>query len=190
MVCLYHSARRWNFRGDDVGVHLESGFRKRCHMERTSVFTVKRLTKLIFSAALLLSACTADEGITVHNAWIRPTAQGDNGAVYFVLHNDSTEADELVGASSNVAEAVEIHESAMAEGTGVMQMNQVFSVPLGGGSEVVFEPGGFHVMLVNISRELVVGETVEVTLLFKNHEDVPVNVSVAEFAPEGDEHSH
>lgn len=190
MVCLYHSARRWNFRGDDVGVHLESGFRKRCHMERTSVFTVKRITKLIFSAALLLSACAADEGITVHNAWMRPTAQGDNGAVYFVLHNDSTEADELLGASSNVAEAVEIHESSMAVGTDVMKMNQVFSVPLGRGSEVVFEPGGYHIMLVNVSRELPVGETIEVTLHFKNHEDVPINISVAEFAPSGDEHSH
>jgi copper(I)-binding protein len=145
---------------------------------------------VIFAAALVLSACRAEEGITVHDAWVRPTAQGDNGAVYFVLHNDSTEADELVGASSNVAEAVEIHESSMAEGTGVMQMNQVFSVPLSRSSEVVFEPGGLHVMLVNISRDLVVGETVEVTLLFKNYEDVPVNVSVAQFAPAGDEHSH
>lgn len=145
---------------------------------------------VIFAAALLLSACTADEGVTVHNAWMRPTAQGDNGAVYFVLRNDSTEADELVGASSNVAEAVEIHESSMAPGTDVMQMNQVFSVPLSRGSEVVFEPGGYHVMLVNVSRELPVGETVEVTLHFKNHEDVPVNVSVAEFAPAGNEHSH
>lgn len=151
---------------------------------------MKRMLMVIFATALLLSACTADEGITVHNAWIRPTAQGDNGAVYFVLRNDSTEADELVGASSNVAEAVEIHESSMAAGTDVMQMNQIFSVPLSRASEVVFEPGGYHVMLVNVSRELPVGETVEVTLHFKNHEDVPVNVSVAEFAPIEDEHSH
>ena len=145
---------------------------------------------VIFAAVLVLSACRAEEGITVHNAWVRPTAQGDNGAVYFVLHNDSTEADELVGASSNVAEAVEIHESSMAAGTDVMKMNQVFSVPLSKGSEIVFEPGGYHVMLVNVSREFQVGETVEVILHFKNHEDVPVNVSVAEFAPSGDEHSH
>jgi periplasmic copper chaperone A len=151
---------------------------------------VKRMLMVIFATALLLSACTADEGITVHNAWIRPTAQGDNGAVYFVLRNGSTEADELVGASSNVAEAVEIHESSMAAGTDVMQMNQIFLVPLSRASEVVFEPGGYHVMLVNVSRELPVGETVDVTLHFKNHEDVPVSVSVAEFAPIEDEHSH
>jgi periplasmic copper chaperone A len=159
-------------------------------MEGKSIFTVKRMMEVIFVAALVLSACTTEEGITVHNAWMRPTAQGENGAVYFILSNHSSEADELVGVSSSVAESVEIHESSMAEGMDVMQMNQVFSVPLEKGSEVAFEPGGFHVMLVNVSRELTIGETIEVTLHFKNHEDIPVNVSVAEFAPTGDEHSH
>ena len=43
-------------------------------------------------------------------------------------------------------------------------------------------------MLVDVKNELKVGEVVEMTLHFKNHEDIPVNVSVAEFAP--DEHSH
>ena len=159
-------------------------------MERKSVFTVKRMWVVIFALALLISACTSEEGITVHNAWMRPTAKGENGAVYFAIHNGSSREDELVGVSSSVAESVEIHESSMAEGTDVMKMNQLFSVPLERGAEVTFEPGGLHVMLVNIKREVAVGEDVEVTLHFKNHQDIPVKVSVAEFAPTGDEHSH
>jgi copper(I)-binding protein len=151
---------------------------------------VKRILNVIFVLAFFISACTAEEGITVHNAWMRPTAQGDNGAIYFVIHNQSAQADELIGASSNVTDSVEIHESSMAAGTDIMQMNQVFSVPLERRSEVVFEPGGYHVMLVNVGRDLQVGETVEMSLHFKNHADVPVNVSVAEFAPIGNEHSH
>jgi copper(I)-binding protein len=148
------------------------------------------MLSVIFISALTLSACTSVEGITVRNAWMRPTAQGENGAVYFVLYNDSAESDELAGASSAIAESVEMHESSMAEGTDVMQMNQVFSVPLEQGAAVTFAPGGLHMMLVNLSRELTVGENVELTLHFKNHEDIPVNVVVAEFAPTGDEHSH
>ncbi|HKY55370.1 MAG TPA: copper chaperone PCu(A)C [Anaerolineales bacterium] len=151
---------------------------------------MKRRLVAILAIALLLSACRAEEGITVHDAWMRPTAQGENAAVYFILNNHSVQAEELIGASSSIAEAVEIHESSMTEGTGVMQMNQVFFIPLEKGAEIVFEPGGYHVMFVNINKELVVGETVELTLHFKNYEDVPVNVSVAEFAPAGDEHSH
>ena len=125
----------------------------------------------------------------VSNPWLRPTAQGENGAIYFVLHNHSTAADELVSASSSLAESVEIHESSMPEGTDVMQMKQIFSVKLDGGSETAFEPGGLHVMLVNVNRSLAVGENIELTLHFKNHEDLPVTVSVKEFAP-ADEHAH
>lgn len=126
----------------------------------------------------------------VYNAWIRPTVQGQNGAVYFLLNNYSAEADELVAASSNITDSVEIHESSMVEGTDVMQMNQVFSVPLNGGSEVTFKPGGLHIMLVDVKREIKNGETVEITLHFKKHADIPVNVSVSEFPPISDEHSH
>lgn len=160
-------------------------------MERKSVLAVKRMLSAIFISALTLSACTSSEkGVTVHNAWMRPTVQGENGAVYFVVSNHSGEADELVGASSAIAELVEIHEGSMAEGADVMQMNQVFSVPLERGAEVAFEPGGLHMMLVNLNQEVTVGENVELTLHFKNHEDIPVSVSVAEFAPTGNENSH
>ena len=151
---------------------------------------MKRMLLFVISAVFFLCGCSApaDEGINVHNAWMRPTAQGGNGAVYFILQNHTATTDELVSASSNVAESVEIHESSMAEGD-VMQMQQVFSVPLDRGSETIFEPGGLHVMLVNVNRSLAVGETIELTLHFKNHADLPVTVSVAEFGPT-DEHAH
>ena len=137
---------------------------------------------------LFLSACSAPKGITVREAWIRATKAGENGAIYFVLQNDSTEQDELIGASSDLADAVEIHESSMVTGTDVMQMNQVSSVALDAGSEVTFEPGGLHVMLVGLNKELKVGDVIALTLHFKKHDDISVRVSVVEFAP--NEHSH
>ena len=137
-------------------------------------------------AILFLNACSAPKGIAVRDAWMRPTAAGENGAVYFVLENDSTDQDELIKASSDLANAVEIHESSMAAGTDVMRMNQVSSVALDASSEVTFEPGGLHVMLVGLKKELKVGDVIELTLHFQKHADIPVSVSVAEFAP--DEH--
>ena len=142
----------------------------------------------MYAAALFLSACTALKGITVREAWMRPTAAGENGAVYFVLQNDSREQDELINVSSNLADSVEMHESSMVMGTDVMEMDQVSSVALDTGSEVAFAPGGLHMMLVGVKNELKVGDVIEITLHFRNQADIPVNVSVAEFAP--DEHSH
>ena len=76
----------------------------------------------------------------------------------------------------------------MVTGTDVIQMNQVSSVAFDAGSEVIFEPGGLHVMLVGLKKELKVGDVIELHLHFRIHTDIPVSVSVAEFAP--DEHSH
>ena len=149
---------------------------------------MKRSFIIICGAALFLSACTADKGIAVLDAWMRPTAAGENGAIYFVLQNDSREQDELIDVSSNLADSVEMHESSMVMGTDVMEMDQVSSVALDAGSEVAFAPGGLHVMLVDVKNELKVGDVIEITLQFRNHADIPVSVSVAEFAP--DEHSH
>ncbi len=157
-------------------------------MERTRIFTVKRSFLFICAAALFLSTCTSGKGITVHDAWMRATAQGENGAIYFVLQNNSTEQDELIDVSSNLAESVEMHESSMVSGTDVMQMNRVSSVAVDANSEVTFAPGGLHLMLVGVKNELKVGDVIEILLHFRNHADIPVNVSVADFAP--DEHSH
>src|SRR6185295_8886852 len=65
-----------------------------------------RLTVVL--AALLLTGCGAETGIETHQAWIRPAAQGENGAIYFALHNHGSEPDQLTGASSEDAKAVEI----------------------------------------------------------------------------------
>ena len=86
--------------------------------------------------------------------------------------------DEIVGVTSDVAESVEMHESRM---TGdVMEMRQVQSVPLGAGEQVTFEPGGLHIMLVGLKQDLKTGDEFEINLLFKNHNDLRVNVDVTD----------
>ena len=137
---------------------------------------MKRFLVCVLAIVFLLSSCGAltSEGVEVRDVWARPAAQGDNGAVYFVIR--SSAADEIVGASSDVAEAVEIHESTMSGD--VMEMHHATSVPLGAGKEVTFEPGGLHIMLVGLKQDLKSGDQFEVTLHFKNHEEVKLNIVV------------
>lgn len=107
---------------------------------------------------------------------MRPAAQGENGAIYFVIDNQSSNADALTGISSDVAEAIEMHESTMSGD--VMQMQQLDSVPLEHSSEIKFEPGGLHVMLVDLKKDLNVGDEIEIALHFTNFEDIIVTVPV------------
>jgi copper(I)-binding protein len=134
---------------------------------------------------LFLSACGgAKQGIEIQNAWSRPAMQGGNGGVFFELQNHGPTADELTGASSEVAEIVEIHESKM-EGD-VMQMRMIPSLLLNANEKVTFQPGGLHVMLINLKQDLQTDDEFDIILHFKNHEDVTVRVIVRDTAPDGD----
>lgn len=141
---------------------------------------MKRVFMLIGSLTLLLSACGPTEAadIEVHDPWSRPTAQGQNAAVYFQIHNHTDSADELIGVSTTIADAAEIHESKMEND--IMKMTMVSSLPLAPDEEVNFAPGGYHVMLVAIKQEFKAGDHIGIILHFKNHEDIVVNVSVGD----------
>jgi len=140
---------------------------------------MKRIFILIPLGLLLLTACGAEKGIEIHSAWMRPAGRGENGAVYFVIHNHSSQADELIGVSSDIA-AAEMHESKLSGD--IMQMNKVESVPLEAFAEIEFAPGGLHVMLVDLRNDLTVGDQIEVILHFKNYQDIKAMVPVRETA--------
>lgn len=139
---------------------------------------MNRIWVYLLAFVSLLSGCGAPvkAEMEVRDAWARPAAQGDNGAVYFVIR--SSAADEIVGASADIAEAVEIHESMMSGD--VMEMHHSPSIPLGAGEEVTFEPGGLHIMLVNLKQDLKIGQDIELTLHFKNFRDIQVPVIVSD----------
>ena len=143
---------------------------------------MKRNIIIILIAALLLSGCGSKKGIEVHSAWMRPAAKGENGGVYFELHNHGTTPDELTGVSSDVAVVAEIHESKL-EGD-VMTMNMLSSLPIEAKADIAFEPGGLHVMLIDLRQDFKVDDEFMVTLHFKNSEDITFHVLVRDVAPD------
>jgi copper(I)-binding protein len=141
---------------------------------------MKKFFVLIFMGIFLPTACGArSTNIEVHDAWARPAFEDMNAAVYFLIHNHSDAADEILSASTDIAETAELHKSEVAA-NGMMQMNQQASVPLPIDAGVHFEPGGLHVMLTGVKKDLNVGDSFTVTLHFKVHPQIIVTVSVLE----------
>ena len=64
---------------------------------------------------------------------------GGNSAAYMMLHNHGDEADAVVSASSDIADAVELHLSQMSA-DGVMQMIQQEKLDLPAGGELELKP--------------------------------------------------
>lgn len=148
---------------------------------------MKKLLFLAFIFILVLTACGSEKGIETHNAWMRPTDMGENGSVYFELHNHGSEADELLSVTTDVAQSVEIHESKM-EGD-VMNMDMLTSLPIDGYADIAFKPGGLHVMLVNVNKDFKLDDEFQIVLHFKTHEDITVHVIVKDSEPADEDHN-
>lgn len=135
---------------------------------------------VLLLATLLVSACGAASGeLTIQDAWARPANTGENGAAYFIIENGTASDDSLMSVSSDIATAAEVHMS-MGDANGVMSMQMQEAVTIPAGEPVEFKPGGLHVMLVNLTRDLKPGETITLTLNFKETGSVVVEVPVKE----------
>lgn len=123
-------------------------------------------TKL--AAALLISLAGLPAwaaNVSVTNVWARATMPGQpvSGA-YMQIQSD--ENAKLIGASSPVVPRVEIHEMKM-DGD-VMRMREVKAIDLPKGKTVSLEPGGFHIMLMNLQKPIAAGDMIPLKLVVES----------------------
>lgn len=137
---------------------------------------------LAFCCALLLAAPTAFAQVTVSDAWVRGTVPAQMSTGAFMTLTAARPA-RLLGVSSPVASEVELHEMTLENN--VMRMRAVDALDLPAGRSVALRPGGFHVMLIDLNRQLKPGETVPLTLLVEQdgkRQSVEVRASVRALA--------
>lgn len=132
--------------------------------------------------------------ITVTQAWTRPVAAaGGMGVGYGKITNAGEEADAVVGASSDAAARVELHETSIND-AGVASMKKVDRLEVGSGKSIELKPGGLHLMLIGMKQPVLDGETVKVKLKFERKGDVDVELKAQKSAPDGsgnhDHHGH
>ncbi len=167
-------------------------------MERTAR-TMKRLAPLWIlglAAALVLPLLAAagcgdgDEGeadgdgaetLEILDASAR--AGTDPSALYFTVKNSGDEDDALTAVSTDVAGKAELHETVMEGGSMKMQPVEQIEVPANG--EAVLEPGGYHVMLMELEQPLEEGETIQAVLTFEKAGDIEIEAVVTSYAESG-----
>lgn len=116
--------------------------------------------------------------IRIAEAWARAGISGGNSAIYMRIQNSGPDTDHLLGAATDVAEKVELHETLMQEGVMRMRPAEAIAVPAHG--EAMLEPGGWHVMLIGLRRALRAGERLRLQLRFARAGDLELEVPVRE----------
>ena len=124
----------------------------------------KHIIAVAFTSIFSVSAYA--QNVTVSDAWVRATVQGQKATGAFMKITSKDQA-KLVTASSPAAGLVEIHEMKMDKD--VMKMAALPSgLDLPAGKTVELKPGSYHVMLMDLKAPLAVDNTVPVTLTFQD----------------------
>ncbi len=134
---------------------------------------------------LLLTGCsapatplTSQNGIEIYNARILAGTKGMVSGAFLTIKNTSDQADRLLGARCDVAQFTELHETRVKDN--VVSMDQIDGVDIPAGAMLELRHGSYHLMLINLSRDLSAGETISLTLIFEKAGEVIVPIPVQE----------
>jgi len=130
---------------------------------RSFVQRARPRARQLLAAALLLAGAghaAAPALVAVEDPWVRGTVEGQTGSGAYMRLTSSEDA-QLVGATSPVAEHVEIHE--MRTVNDMMTMRRVERLALPAHVSVALDHD-YHVMFIGLHHQLLVGQVVPITL--------------------------
>ncbi len=154
-----------------------------------------KLKTLLIAATALASisvSAVADDykvgQVMIADTWARVTLQSRPAAAYMKIHNMAETADKIVAASSPLADRVELHTHSMDDG--VMRMRQVEEIALPAKGHTELKPGGLHLMIFGLKREVKKGEMLPLKLTFKEAGEVEIMAKVGNKAAGSDHSGH
>jgi copper(I)-binding protein len=133
---------------------------------------------LAATLGLVLATPALAQEIHIRDAYARAASpSASSGAAFMVIENTGDADDRLIGASSPVAQLVQLHTH--REEGGVMKMVHVeegFALPAG--ETRVLQRGGDHVMLMGLTEPFEQGKEIPLTLIFEKSGEISVDVPV------------
>lgn len=104
-------------------------------------------------------------GIIIEDAWVRASEYsaeaGGMTGIFAKITNNGDKTITLVGGSTDAAMMVQTHE--VVDG---MMQEKKGGIEIHVGQTVTLQPGGLHIMLMNLTKPIVVGEKIDFTFKF------------------------
>ncbi len=134
------------------------------------------MKRIALAAATLVLTVAAHAQVSVTEPWVRATVPKQSATGAFMRLTSAQDV-KLVSGQSPVAGVVEIHE--MAHENNMMKMRELKGgLALPAGQAVELTPGGYHIMLMDLKRQVKIGETVPLTLVVEAKDGTRQNVEV------------
>lgn len=121
-------------------------------------------TSSLLALSALFSWAAHAQTVAIQDAWVRATVPQQKATGAF-MKITAPQAMKLVGVRTPVAPIAEIHEMKLEDN--VMRMRPAGALELPAGKAVELKPGGYHVMLMDLPKEVKAGETVPLQLVLE-----------------------
>jgi copper(I)-binding protein len=116
--------------------------------------------------------------LEIDTPWARATiGTARPGAAYVTFRNTGDQLEKLVGISTPAAAHPEVHE--MTQEGDVMKMRPAGPLEIPPGEEVHLEPGGMHMMLMQLRQPLEEGDSIPITFTFREAGEITVSAPIA-----------
>ncbi len=135
-------------------------------------------TALLVGLSTMVAAIAGpvSSDVQVKDAWIRWLPAGIPAGGYMTLVNTGSVTYTLVGATSPDYGQIGIHQT--SEMQGMSEMRPVDSIRLKPHATVRFAEGSYHLMLMQPTRQIRVGDHVTVALKFADGQSIKVDFAV------------
>lgn len=152
----------------------------------------KNLVTFLSLLMMTVSAYASHEvklgNLMIEDPYARPTVSAQKVGGAFLHIENKGAADKLIGASSTISKEVQLHMMSM-EGN-IMRMREVKAIDIPANGSVKLQPGGLHLMLIDLKAQLKEGDQIPVKLKFEKAGEIEVQFHVKDVRPAHGEPGH
>lgn len=143
------------------------------------------ITALAVLPAIAPPVLAGGEDVVIEDAWSRASIGTSRpGVAYMTLQNTGAEPALVTGLRTDLAMMPMIHATT-TDAKGVTRMSHIEEVEIAAGEAVALEPGGLHVMLMDLQRPMVEGESYALSVIFADGTEATVEVPILGIAARG-----
>ncbi|NMZ31747.1 copper chaperone PCu(A)C [Pseudomonas protegens] len=135
----------------------------------------QHIKQIVLGFSLLGLVFQVSAQTQIEDAWVRATVPGQQASGAFMTITASSDS-KLLSAQSPVAKIVQVHQSTIKND--VMRMQPVEFVALPAGKAVVLDPHSYHIMLIDLMKQVKEGDQVLVNLTVENDKGEKESIKV------------
>ncbi len=146
---------------------------------KTISFAVAAVTACFSLGAF---AAGAADSVSVVDPYVRLAPPGAQATgAFMVLKNAGDKDVKVVKADNSASKITQLHNH--VNDNGVMKMRQVPAIDIKAKGEAVLQPGGLHVMMIDLKGPMAEGDKVAITLGFDDGSSKQIDATVRKIVP-------